>query len=108
MPRLTRDLTAVLPCTGEPIHERLAHCPAEESGVPQRIAAHARENASFTAAAERRLLTWIALRLPPRVTSDALSPLGLAAMVGVGVSFAALRWTPSAAAAIVVLLGVNW
>jgi phosphatidylglycerophosphate synthase len=69
---------------------------------------HARVNASLTAAAEKRLLTWIARRLPPWVTSDALSALGLAAMVGVGASFAALRWTPWAAAAIVASLALNW
>jgi archaetidylinositol phosphate synthase len=76
--------------------------------MPSRIAAHARINASLTAAAEKRLLTWIAMRLPPSVTSDALSGLGLAAMFSVGVSFAALRWTPWAAAAIVISLAVNW
>jgi archaetidylinositol phosphate synthase len=70
--------------------------------------AHVRMNASFTAAAEKRLLTWIALRLPPRVTSDALSALGLAAMFAAGASFAALRWTPSAAVAIVASLALNW
>jgi len=71
-------------------------------------AAHARMNASFTARLEKRLLTWIARRLPPWVTSDALSALGLAAMVAVAASFALLRSTPWAAAAIVVSLAVNW
>ena len=76
--------------------------------MPPHAAAHARINASFTATLERRLLTWVAMRLPPWVTSDALSALGLAAMFAAGVSFAALRWTPAAAAAIVVSLAVNW
>ena len=71
-------------------------------------AAHARINTSFTAALEKRLLTWIARRLPPWVTSDGLSALGLAAMFAVAVSFALLRSTPWAAAAIVLSLAVNW
>jgi phosphatidylglycerophosphate synthase len=76
--------------------------------MPSRSAAHVRINASFTAAAEKQLLTWIARRLPPRVTSDALSVLGFSAMVAAGASFAALRWTPWAAAAVVASLALNW
>jgi archaetidylinositol phosphate synthase len=76
--------------------------------MPSHTAAHARINASFTATVETRLLTWVATRLPRSVTSDALSALGLAAMFAAGVSFAALRWTPWAAAAIVASLAVNW
>jgi archaetidylinositol phosphate synthase len=71
-------------------------------------AAHARINASFSAGLERRLLTWIATRLPPWVSSDGLSALGLLAMFAVAVSFVLLRVTPWAAAAIVVSLAVNW
>jgi archaetidylinositol phosphate synthase len=73
-----------------------------------RTAVHTRTHASLTAAAERRLLTWIAARLPSWVTSDSLSTLGLAAMAAPGFSFAALRWTPWAAAAVVVSLAANW
>ena len=76
--------------------------------MPSHIAAHARLNAGFTAGLEKRLLTWIARRLPPWVTSDRLSALGLAAMFAAAVSFAALRSTPWAAGAIVVSLAVNW
>jgi archaetidylinositol phosphate synthase len=76
--------------------------------MPVRTAAHARTNASLTAAAEKRLLVWIAGRLPPWITSDALSALGLGAMAAAGMSFAALRWTPWAAAAVVLSLAANW
>ena len=72
------------------------------------IAMHARICTSATAAAEKRLLVWIAARLPLWVTSDALSALGLLAMAAAGASFAALRWTPWAAAAVVVSLAANW
>jgi len=73
-----------------------------------RIATHARICTSFTAAAETRLLAWIAVRLPNWITSDSLSALGLAAMCAAGLSFAALRWTPWAAAAVVLSLALNW
>src|SRR5262245_45114334 len=75
--------------------------------MPSRTA-HTRRNASLTAAAEQRLLVWIALRLPPWITSDALSAVGLGAMGLAGLSFATLRWTPWAAAGVVVSLVVNW
>ena len=71
-------------------------------------ATHTRTNTSLTAAAEKRLLIWMADRLPPWITSDALSALGLAAMFAAGASFAALRWTPWAAAAVAVSLAANW
>jgi phosphatidylglycerophosphate synthase len=72
------------------------------------IATHARTCTSITAATEKRLLVWIAERLPLWITSDALSALGLVAMAAAGASFAALRSTPWAAAAVVVSLGANW
>jgi archaetidylinositol phosphate synthase len=73
-----------------------------------RTAAHTRVHVSLTAAAEKRLLVGIAARLPRRVTSDSLSTLGLAAMAAAGLSFAAFRWTPWAAAGVVVSLAANW
>src|SRR5215471_18190221 len=76
--------------------------------MPSRTAAHVRLHNSLTATVEKRLLVWIARRLPPTVTSDWLSGLGLAAMAAAGLSFAALRWTPWAAAAIVASLAANW
>ena len=51
--------------------------------MPLRTASHARTNTSLTAAAERRLLVWIAARLPPWITSDRLTSLELAAMTAV-------------------------
>jgi phosphatidylglycerophosphate synthase len=87
----------------------MAHYPVE--GIHHmafRTTTHTRTNNSLTAAAEKRLLVWIAARLPPVITSDLLSSIGLAAMAAAGLSFAALRWTPWAAAGIVVSLAVNW
>src|SRR5919204_3980006 len=73
-----------------------------------RIASHIRVNTAWTAAVEKRLLVWIAERLPHWVTSDGLSLVGLAGMCGAGLSFAAFRITPWAAAAVVVSLVANW
>src|SRR5688500_16464585 len=70
---------------------------------------HTRDNRSVTAAAEKRLLVWIAGRLPPAITSDHLSAIGLAAMALAALGFAAMAWWPPAAAGLVVgALAVNW
>lgn len=71
-------------------------------------ATHTRKNASLTADAEKRLLVWLAHRLPPSVNSDHLSSLGLASMALAGLSFAAFRITPWAALGVVVALAANW
>lgn len=71
-------------------------------------ATHTRKNTSLTADAERRLLIWLAHRLPASVNSDHLSSLGLASMALAGLSFAAFRITPWAALGVVVALAANW
>lgn len=45
---------------------------------------HLRLHTSLLAASEKRLLIWIAERLPRRIHSDHLSTLGLASMAGAG------------------------
>ena len=74
----------------------------------QASARHVREHHSVLAAAERRVLVWIASRLPRQINSDHLSALGLVSMVGAGLSFAAFRVSPWAAAALVGCLAANW
>jgi phosphatidylglycerophosphate synthase len=69
---------------------------------------HVREHHSVLASAEKRLLHWIARRLPPWINSDHLSILGLASMAAAGLAFAAFRWTPWAAVAVVAALTANW
>jgi len=64
-----------------------------------------REHKAFTARAEKRLLIWMAERLPAAVNSDHLTFTGFAALLGVGACF----WTGGAALALVIpLLVVNW
>ena len=53
---------------------------------------HVREHRSILAAAEKRLLIFIAERLPPAINSDHLTSLALAAMALAGGAFAAARW----------------
>jgi phosphatidylglycerophosphate synthase len=50
----------------------------------------------------------MARRLPDSISSDHLSLLGLISMLVVGIGFAAFRWTPWAAAAVIAGLAANW
>jgi phosphatidylglycerophosphate synthase len=65
----------------------------------------ARVHRAVTADAEKRLLVWIAGRLPQAINSDHLTFAGAAALAGVGACF----WLGGAALALVIpLLVVNW
>ena len=69
---------------------------------------HIREHTSVLAPAEKRLLVWIAERLPARLVSDHLTGLALVSMVAAGCSFAAIRLTRWAALGVVMALVVKW
>ena len=70
---------------------------------------HIRQHNSMLATAEKRLLVWIASRLPRWINSDHLSAVGLAAMAGAGASFYVAHVSPVAGASLVVLcLLLNW
>ena len=71
-------------------------------------ASHIREHRSLLAAAEKRLLVWIAQRLPLAITADHLTALGVVGTAGAGLAFAAARWTPWALAAVPLCLAINW
>ena len=71
-------------------------------------APHVRENHSLLAQPEKRLLIWLARRMPVGINSDHLSALGLTAMCAAGLFFAAFRLTPWAAAGVVLSLAANW
>lgn len=70
--------------------------------------AHVRENHGLLAESERRALIWTAQRMPRGINSDHLTALGLAAMLGSGLSFAAFAVTPWAAWGVVFSLVLNW
>ena len=64
-----------------------------------------RIHGAITATAEKRLLIWIAERLPASINSDHLTCAAAVALLGVGASF----WAGGAALALVIpLLVVNW
>lgn len=77
--------------------------------MPERATNPVRFNDGLLAGSERRLLEWIARRLPDWITSDHLSALGLASMAAAGAAFAAFPWSAGAAAwAVVAALAANW
>src|ERR1051326_6055464 len=67
-----------------------------------------RAHGAFTAAAEKRLLVWMAERLPRWVNSDHLTAIGAAGMTLAGLALAVSRWYPSALLAANFFLCVNW
>jgi phosphatidylglycerophosphate synthase len=69
---------------------------------------HHRYNQSLLAAPEKRLLVWMAHRLPHWIHSDHLTLLALAAMAAAGTAFAAARAWPPALWFVVAALAVNW
>jgi archaetidylinositol phosphate synthase len=76
--------------------------------VPATATTHARHNASPLAAIEKRVLVWIARRLPLAIGSDHLTLLGLVSMLGVGLAFAASSRDPRVLYLVPVLLALNW
>ncbi len=71
-------------------------------------AVHVREYRSPLAAPERRLLIWIAGRLPRQVASDHLTALALLSMMAAGLAYWAARWHPWALLLAVGALAANW
>lgn len=69
---------------------------------------HVRENHGLLAAGERRLLVWIAQRLPAWVTSDRLTALGAVATLGSGLAFWSAASAPRGLALVPLFLLVNW
>src|SRR5579864_7349969 len=63
---------------------------------------------SFTAAAERKTLAWLAARLPARVNSDHLTLLGFVAMFLAGASYAFARTYRAGLILATLFLALNW
>jgi len=81
---------------------------AGTSVAPHSSASHVREHGSVLADVEKRLLIWLAHRLPRWVNSDHLTVLGALAMVGGGASFAAATLDRRWLALVPVMLALNW
>jgi phosphatidylglycerophosphate synthase len=76
------------------------------SGLP--AARHVRQHDSVLAAAEKRLLVWLARRLPTLINSDHLTALGAVAMVGAGAAFALAPLWRGALGLVPLMLALNW
>jgi phosphatidylglycerophosphate synthase len=63
---------------------------------------------SVLAPAEKRVLIWLAERMPRAINSDHLTVLALVAMLGAGLSYWLARWTPAGLVLACVCLAVNW
>jgi archaetidylinositol phosphate synthase len=63
---------------------------------------------SWSAAAEKRALLWLAAHTPKWVTPDHLTVLGLVAQMGAGASYAISRNRPWALLLAIVCLALNW
>jgi archaetidylinositol phosphate synthase len=68
----------------------------------------ARRELGVTGSLEKRVLLWLAARLPAAVHSDHLTALGLAAMLAAGVSYALSGTRPWLLLVVDALLVVNW
>jgi archaetidylinositol phosphate synthase len=67
-----------------------------------------RNSTGLLTAVERRVLLWLAHRLPARVNSDHLTALGLVSMLLTGMCFAISREMPAALWGVVLFLSLNW
>jgi archaetidylinositol phosphate synthase len=76
-----------------------------ESGAPQDPT---RDHKSLTAAAEKRLLIWLAHRMPAWVNSDHLTALGLLGNALAGVAYALAGRNPTWLHVVNLCLFVNW
>jgi archaetidylinositol phosphate synthase len=63
---------------------------------------------SFTAAAERKALAWLAVRLPARMNSDHLTLIGFVAMFLAGASYAFARTHRAGLILATLFLALNW
>jgi phosphatidylglycerophosphate synthase len=80
----------------------------ERAGQPDRFVDAVRVQESLLAPLERRLLIWLARRMPEWVTPDLLTAVGFAAMLMAGVSYGLARWWPPALLLVNVWLALNW
>lgn len=71
-------------------------------------ATHVRVHGSVLAEAEKRLLVWLAHRLPRRLNADHLTAIGAFGTMAAGAAFAAAAWDRRVLWLVPVMLAVNW
>ncbi len=67
-----------------------------------------RDQSSFLAPLEKRLLVWLAHHMPPWLNSDHLTLIGFVAMFLAGVFYWLARWDSHALIVVIFWLAVNW
>jgi archaetidylinositol phosphate synthase len=67
-----------------------------------------RAQTSFLAPVEKRILIWLARRTPAWINPDHLTVLGLAAMLGAGLSYWYARYSKTGLILVIVCLALNW
>jgi phosphatidylglycerophosphate synthase len=75
---------------------------------PTRFRDAARDQSSLLAPLEKRLLLWLAHRMPSWVNSDHLTLIGFLAMFLAGVFYWLARWDARALIVVIFWLAVNW
>jgi len=97
------------------LHRAADATSAQGSAAPAREAAptHVFKDArrvqeSFCAPVERKILGWLARRMPNWVTPDHLTILGLVAQLCAGACFALSRWFPPSLLFVDVFIAINW
>jgi phosphatidylglycerophosphate synthase len=63
---------------------------------------------SWSAAAEKRALEWMAARTPSGISPDHLTALGLAAQIGAGACYALASWNRYWLLGVIACLALNW
>jgi phosphatidylglycerophosphate synthase len=63
---------------------------------------------SILAPAEKKVLIWLARRVPARFNSDHFTALGFVAMLLAGASYAVARWYPAALLLATFFVALNW
>jgi len=67
-----------------------------------------REQVSFLAPMEKRLLVWLAHRTPRWINSDHLTALGLLSLLGAGLSYRYARYSHTGLSLATAFLALNW
>ena len=91
-----------------PYTAKVAHAVRDGANKDTEYRDATRLQESFTARVERRILRWLAVRLPAWVNSDHLTLLGFASMFLAGASYALSPWHRSGLILATFFLALNW
>lgn len=100
----SQELFAARAASNRAIESKVARMSANQPAFKNA----ARVQESFTAASERRVLLWLAARMPAKINSDHLTLLGFISMFLAGTSYAFARWNPLALLFATLFLALNW